>query len=688
MKKSWIGTDVVTFFGYEVRPGSWSLSQTRKDAIQNMMFPTTQKSMQSFLGAANFFHTHIPNYASWASSLYECTVTGFNWNPTTWSKNYKQLFDLFKTAIQQSVTLHFPDYALPWIIRSDSSDHAVGAVLFQEYSTPSGEVIHQPIAFASHKYSGAAINWDTYKQEAYALFYAVSQFGYYLRGKPFVLETDHRNLVWIESSQVPIIIRWRVLLQSYTFEVKHIPGKDNTVADWLSRMYPLPSVVPVLATVSTTKYPPLEVMFKSVHGHRSLHHGAKKTYLSLCQRYPGHNIPIRIIQDLVAQCPLCQKDRIPLQPVPHATTTETILHHTRSIGIDHVSITPADEDGHIGLLLVVEQDTKFPYAYPVRDYTAQSVAVVLFKHYCTFGSYDCIYSDPGSSLLSAVVNDLNTWLGIPHRVSLIGRHESNGTEHVNALLLGHLRRLVHDERLVSRWASDTVLPLINHALATSPNSELGGLSPAELKFGTKDYARFKMPVPLVPGHQYGELVRLLDANLATVRAVTASYQQTLRDTRQNPTRLHNTYQPGDLVLWNPREHAHSFRTTKLAPKLLGPYMVQHQTKNEIHCIHQHLNTSHVFHASRLSPYIGTPSDAKHIGLLDSDEYIIEAVLAHKGNWKSLPSMTFLVHWQGYEDTADSWEPWSALRKTDALHTYLRSHNLGKYIPLQFRNGNP
>ena len=50
------------------------------------------------------------------------------------------------------------------------------------------------------------------------------------------------------------------------------------------------------------------------------------------------------------------------------------------------------------------------------------------------------------------------------------------------------------------------------------------------------------------------------------------------------TIVENTYQPGDLVLWNPREHAHSFRTTKLAPKLLGLYMVQHQTRNEIHCI--------------------------------------------------------------------------------------------------------
>ena len=74
--------------------------------------------------------------------------------------------------------------------------------------------------------------------------------------------------------------------------------------------------------------------------------------------------------------------------------------------------------------------------------------------------------------------------------------------------------------------------------------------------------------------------------------------------------------------------------------------------------------------------------------LDSDEYIIEAILADKGHRKSSPSMTFLVHWQGYDNTADSWEPWQALRKTDALHTYLRSNNLGKYIPLQYRNRNP
>ena len=171
------------------------------------------------------------------------------------------------------------------MIRSDSSDHAVGVVLFQEFTDLTGTVVHQPISFASHKYSGTAVNWDTFKQEAYALYYGVTQFAYYFRGREFTLETDHRNLVWIESSQVPIVVRWRRLLQSFNFEVKHIPGKENTVADWLSRMYPITPSISLLTSMPMVPQSPhlfLPDMFKSVHGHHSLHHGANRTYLALC----------------------------------------------------------------------------------------------------------------------------------------------------------------------------------------------------------------------------------------------------------------------------------------------------------------------------------------------------------------------------------------------------------------------
>ena len=103
------------------------------------------------------------------------------------------------------------------------------------------------------------------------------------------------------------------------------------------------------------------------------------------------------------------------------------------------------------------------------------------------------------------------------------RRKSNGTEHVNnVLLLCHLRRLVHDERLIHRWASNAVLPLVYHALSAAPNSKLGGLSPMKIKFGTTDYRRFHLPLPLVPGNNYCNFGQQLDHSLATVRANKAS----------------------------------------------------------------------------------------------------------------------------------------------------------------------
>jgi hypothetical protein len=73
LKKSFIGTKSVTFFGYEVSGGSWKLSDSRKSAIMEWQFPENKKEMQSFLGAALFFHHHIPHYSEWSAKLYETT---------------------------------------------------------------------------------------------------------------------------------------------------------------------------------------------------------------------------------------------------------------------------------------------------------------------------------------------------------------------------------------------------------------------------------------------------------------------------------------------------------------------------------------------------------------------------------------------------------------------------------------
>ena len=195
LKKSWFGVETVTFFGYEVTHGRWQLSDSRKAAISALSMPKSTKEMQSFLGAALFFHSHVPNYSEWSAKLFEMTHADFAWDPGTWTYDYTAHFERFKEAIRNATALYFPDYSLQWVIRCDASQYCVGTVLFLIAYDEYGNAVHQPIAFSSKRFSKPAQNWDTYKREAYAIYHAVSSFSYYLRGKEFLIETDHRNLV-------------------------------------------------------------------------------------------------------------------------------------------------------------------------------------------------------------------------------------------------------------------------------------------------------------------------------------------------------------------------------------------------------------------------------------------------------------------------------------------------------------
>ena len=178
------------------------------------------------------------------------TNDGFDWDESKWKFDYRTHFNKFKECLCKATEIYFPDYSLQWIIRTDASDIAVAGVLYQERPIPDGTTRHEPIVFLSHKFSESAKNWDTFKKEGYGLFFTVNGAQYYLRGKDFIVETYHRNLQWMAASQSPIVVRWRTLLQSYTFIIRHIPGKDNKVADWMSRMYKMEECMPCFMSIS------------------------------------------------------------------------------------------------------------------------------------------------------------------------------------------------------------------------------------------------------------------------------------------------------------------------------------------------------------------------------------------------------------------------------------------------------
>eukprot|EP00981_Chlorochromonas_danica_P007576 scaffold1801_cov193-Ochromonas_danica.AAC.3 len=241
--KTWLGFDTAKFFGYICRKGSYELSNDRKHALSEIPFPMSTKKLQSFLGAALFFKSFIPHYSTLTAPLNDMVSKSFDWDSSKWTVDYPAVFDNVKQALQASVALFYPDYALDWILRTDASLSGVGAVLLQvkpvtDDTTPAE---YQPLGFASEKFSKQAQRWSTIEQEAYAIYFGVRHFAYYLHCKPFTLETDHNNLLWIEASVVPKVIRWRAYLQSFSMLLRHIPGKQNLVADWLSRAHSAPA---------------------------------------------------------------------------------------------------------------------------------------------------------------------------------------------------------------------------------------------------------------------------------------------------------------------------------------------------------------------------------------------------------------------------------------------------------------
>ena len=250
--KCYFGWRDVKFFGYQCDGEGWQIDDERKVAIRAIPFPTglTTKvritRMQSFLGFSLYFRDFVDHYSIRAAPLYDMTVKGFVWDESAWALakiDYHAIFDEFKEAMCNCFKLIFPDYELPWILQPDASAVGIGAILFQVRTITDGTTgvvttRREPIACISHKFSDPATRWAVIKQEMYAIYRAVDKLSYYLRYKAFQIQTDHSNLVHMEKSNVGIITRWRIFLQSFPIlSIVHVAGKENIAADFLSRVH-------------------------------------------------------------------------------------------------------------------------------------------------------------------------------------------------------------------------------------------------------------------------------------------------------------------------------------------------------------------------------------------------------------------------------------------------------------------
>ena len=138
--------------------------------------------------------------------------------------------------IDNCPTLFFLDPNASIYLHTDASEFGLGAYLFQ-IVIENGVEIEKPVEFISKAFSPVQLRWSIPEKEAYAIFYSVRKLDYLLRDVHFVLRTDHKNLVYLnEKDAAAKIKRWKLLIQEYNFDIEHIPGSLNIIADHMSRL--------------------------------------------------------------------------------------------------------------------------------------------------------------------------------------------------------------------------------------------------------------------------------------------------------------------------------------------------------------------------------------------------------------------------------------------------------------------
>lgn len=95
-----------------------------------------------------------------------------------------------------------------------------------------------PIAFYSQKLNNCQKNYSVTEKECLAAVMAVKRFRPYVELVKFTVITDHASLKWLMSLKdlSGRLARWSLQLQAYEFDIEHLKGKDNVVADMLSRL--------------------------------------------------------------------------------------------------------------------------------------------------------------------------------------------------------------------------------------------------------------------------------------------------------------------------------------------------------------------------------------------------------------------------------------------------------------------
>lgn len=199
-------------------------------AVEKYPRPSDKDAVRRFVAFMNYYRRFIDNFAKISKPLTNLTKKRVEFN---WTTDCEQAFQLLRQKLLSKPILKYPNFEKPSKIIVDASDFACGAVLTQEYDN-----VDMPITYISRSFKSGEKNKPPIEKELLAVHFAVTQLRPYIYGRHFIVKSDHKPLAYLYNLKNPSskLSRLRMDLDEYHFDIEYIKGKDNVMADALSRI--------------------------------------------------------------------------------------------------------------------------------------------------------------------------------------------------------------------------------------------------------------------------------------------------------------------------------------------------------------------------------------------------------------------------------------------------------------------
>lgn len=739
------GMKEVEFLGHTVSAEGLSTDKEKVKAIRDWPVPTNPTEVASFLGLANFYRRFIENFSNLAFALTELTRKD---KPFEWTAEAQASFEALKASLCNTPVLAPPDRDRPYTIHCDASAFAIGAVLSQGEGDAT-----RVVAFESRKLNDAERNYLNHDKETLSVLHALRKWRHYIqnghRTKVFTDNTATKYILSKSSEQLNNRQRnWLYELADYDIVLSHHPGKDNVVADALSRRsdyeqdyvirtelrsrpeLQLASVINsiswgsattiecslleevaalvggdpeyqkvkagieaktrggfhldngLLYTLSGRLYVPrasdstlrTRLLAEAHDAPASGHLGRDKTYERLARYFywPGLHHEVAVYCNT---CHICQrmkpsnKNKIGLlQPLPAPSRP------WESISLDLITDLPETKNGNTACVTFVDRFTKMIHIWPCKTQVSSEDMVNIFLQavFRLHGVPREIVSDRDPRFTAAFWSQMFKRLGTKFNMSTSNHPQTDGqSERANRTIEEILRCYVspyHDD-----W--DEHLATVEFAYNDSMQASTG-FTPFYANYGRHPYSPLALYYP--PAKKLEEKV--------SVTAFAESMQQLYREVRlgilkaqerqrahANKNRRDVEFKVGDRV-WLSASFRRPHMTVlnakpKLNPSWLGPFRVKRVINPVVYELE--LTTAYqkihpVFHASFLKECLdgeeqfpGRP-DYEAVpppDLIEQEEHFwVDCFLNHQYvSYKRARYLQWMVRWQGYGESYDSWE---------------------------------